>query len=1234
MAELRKPLQLQGAKAPRLVFVTGGPGTGKGTQCAKLVEELGFRHVSIGDLVRAEIRAGSEVGRSIESITKAGNLVPKEIVVGLLAQTLTAATGHTLLVDGFPRDTQQAAYLEQLGVKVDYILHFEADSDEELLKRLVERGRTSGRADDTEEVITHRFRVYKAESLPVLRLFEPFGVIRKVSCMGSISEVFQRTVRRLRPEVLCVLGPINSGKSTIVSLIAQRHKYRAIDFEAIKDSYKGESDEELTKRLVKKLGCMKRDTRVVIDSFPQTLSQARYFSVLSGDPDRVLYVHCSKEMAQIRRLLANKGTNLQLSPAQVGTRYLDFTATSRPLLGYLKGKLGRTYLEGSSENEDSAYVMAGLVRLLEPEVVLVRGLLTDSFLQFLKEKRGYTLVNCCNLLRLWRFGRGLSAADSEDSLSDDPEVLDLLRNSLYSGAGGQKYALYNFSLNSLDNFHAFTSQIASIRRVFYLYRSLSPALLDLPAQEDRCTKDLYSVERQLEPICLTFTSKSLTLQDSDSLFFTKAMQAGESLPSARLIIVEGPSKAGKTTVAKHLVAQYGWKLLDANAVVEETKKRLSTEEEPKDSLTFTEFGEGLVGFLRENKAHTFVLDGLVPMDVLTLPGGKAFKDLENLEGGAEEEDPDIPVIARVKSLVSRWSQFSKSYLFESMDTLVRLHCPEAALVHRLKKASEIAEADELPAEARNDLFESQVLATQLAAAAPYFPEAMAETRTVQVNTLEKSGAEVQVLLSGRFALRLIVVKTELESTMELWRHLCWTKQAFFCTFAEAALYATEKNDQLGADMRRLQASGEPLGIKDKLRVLSAYIDQRKLPGVKVAVVCNYPFTLSPDYPRAIDELLEMEKCVGLIAALVTFTPELEKDEVFLQDLPVRTRKVKLAVVPEKAEDEGAEEEESRPTERPSILAVPEPESPVPVWNNNEATNLTMAFQYFKGQSAYCVCEELPVSSPFAYVAGLLAQLWTPGQRYNFQLYTSPAFDHSLNMDLNKLRASFGSAREFYEPLPVDMTGLGKSSLSRLFSNAAAREFHAKHLKLPTVPFSTFFAAFSDVLKQEGMEITAGLRRAIHASVDRNKNGCVTAAEVNDFFIAWESPSRRAAVQTLAQQKDAKSKQSDATYKLFLVVTSSSPDPLTAAQSFKRGDTFLITEEGCPNSLRFCADRCTLFGRDGCKYPNDISFHSADTRIRPSHFSVLSKKAGYYLADHGGLTGVQVRVTDFPMVRYT
>lgn len=94
-------------------------------------------------------------------------------------------------------------------------MHFDTDREDILLDRLIERGRTSGRADDNEETILKRFFVYKAESVPVLALYEPFGYVRKVDCLAGIPLVLQRTLRALRCELFCLIGPKFGGKTNL-----------------------------------------------------------------------------------------------------------------------------------------------------------------------------------------------------------------------------------------------------------------------------------------------------------------------------------------------------------------------------------------------------------------------------------------------------------------------------------------------------------------------------------------------------------------------------------------------------------------------------------------------------------------------------------------------------------------------------------------------------------------------------------------------------------------------------------------------------------------------------------------------------------------------------------------------------------------------------------------------------------------------------------------------------------
>lgn len=156
------------ALAPHCVFVLGGPGSGKGTQCARIVAEFGYTHLSAGDLLRAEVTRGSAQGASITACISAGALVPVSVTLALLQQAMRAAPrGARFLIDGFPRALDQAIPFEAAIGAPRFVLSF--DCPEPVMRaRLLARGATSGRADDNAEVIGKRFRTYVEQSLPVL----------------------------------------------------------------------------------------------------------------------------------------------------------------------------------------------------------------------------------------------------------------------------------------------------------------------------------------------------------------------------------------------------------------------------------------------------------------------------------------------------------------------------------------------------------------------------------------------------------------------------------------------------------------------------------------------------------------------------------------------------------------------------------------------------------------------------------------------------------------------------------------------------------------------------------------------------------------------------------------------------------------------------------------------------------------------------------------------------------
>ena len=175
------------------IVLFGAPGCGKGTQAQRLKAHYGIEHVSTGEVIRDEIRRGTELGRSMESYIKAGKLAPDEIVIGMVANYVSEHK-HVkgCIFDGFPRTTVQAEEFDKLlarhGLKVD--IHV---PEEELVRRILLRGKDSGRADDaSEEVIRGRLDVYRQQTAVVSDYYAAQGKYASVNGTGSMEEVFSR----------------------------------------------------------------------------------------------------------------------------------------------------------------------------------------------------------------------------------------------------------------------------------------------------------------------------------------------------------------------------------------------------------------------------------------------------------------------------------------------------------------------------------------------------------------------------------------------------------------------------------------------------------------------------------------------------------------------------------------------------------------------------------------------------------------------------------------------------------------------------------------------------------------------------------------------------------------------------------------------------------------------------------------------------------------------------------
>ncbi|KAJ1689278.1 hypothetical protein LUZ63_013433 [Rhynchospora breviuscula] len=180
---------LLGHKKVTVVFVLGGPGSGKGTQCANIVEHYGFTHLSAGDLLRAEIKSGSENGTMIQNMIKEGKIVPSEVTIKLLQTAILESGNDKFLIDGFPRNEENRAAFERVtGIVPEFVLFFDC-SEEEMERRLL--GRNQGRVDDNIETIKKRFKVFVESSLPVVEHYESLGKVKRIDAAKPIPEVFE-----------------------------------------------------------------------------------------------------------------------------------------------------------------------------------------------------------------------------------------------------------------------------------------------------------------------------------------------------------------------------------------------------------------------------------------------------------------------------------------------------------------------------------------------------------------------------------------------------------------------------------------------------------------------------------------------------------------------------------------------------------------------------------------------------------------------------------------------------------------------------------------------------------------------------------------------------------------------------------------------------------------------------------------------------------------------------------
>mmetsp|Transcript_35995 Transcript_35995/g.84363 ORF Transcript_35995/g.84363 Transcript_35995/m.84363 type:complete len:490 (-) Transcript_35995:182-1651(-) len=347
--------------SPNVVFVLGGPGTGKGTQCLRIKEHFGYHHLSAGDLLREErSRPGSEHGELIESYIREGKIVPIEITLQLIEKAMRKLgwEGGRFLIDGFPRSFENlsgwnAAF--EGKVNIQFCIFFDC-SDQVMEARLLERSKTSGRADDNIDSIRKRFRVFKEESMPVVQTLESKGLLRRINAERSVEDVWATVKACFMPSVVFVLGGPGSGKGTQCSRISDRYGYNHLsagDLLREERSRPGSKHGELIEsyiregRLVpieitlalleaamRKLGW--EGGRFLIDGFPRSFENVRGWESALKDKVLVkccLFFECSESVMEARLLERGKTSGrADDNISSIRKRFHTFQEESMPVV--------------------------------------------------------------------------------------------------------------------------------------------------------------------------------------------------------------------------------------------------------------------------------------------------------------------------------------------------------------------------------------------------------------------------------------------------------------------------------------------------------------------------------------------------------------------------------------------------------------------------------------------------------------------------------------------------------------------------------------------------------------------------------------------------------------------------------------------------------------------------------------------------------------------------------------
>ncbi|EGR27160.1 hypothetical protein IMG5_201010 [Ichthyophthirius multifiliis] len=650
---------------PQIVFVCGGPGSGKKTQCERLVRDYHFYHISIDDLVRDEIKKETPEGLRFKESAAKGGQVLDDLVVNLILMQIKSKKSLKYLIDGFPQGINQALIYERKFKEIEFILNLQV-SDEILKERLLSRGQASSLADDNELAIMNQINTFHGITQPVLDFYENLGKVCTIDGSKEIDEVFKKIEEMIKPNIIFMYGPPCIGKSEISRSLSDKTKYMYINMSSFKKQHGNfKSDNELVNKLMNYLENAPQKN-FIIDDFFEEKENVEIFLLHFCKPWKVFHFDFQKYFVNQRIVQFSKKEKERLEKIADYEKYIQNKSSILSLIQKQDFFFQINNFVSVSDLQKSILLQ------IKPLVLYSNANdigLQEKYIQLLQKERYFINIDVDKQISL-EISRGTVLGNKMKAFEQTGQEIpwrqqsEMIQKILFMNPTQQRKFIisnlkeknvenlqkeFNFSFDFYVNFTQGDQNNNNDNQVYF--KKINPLL------------DFYSKGKYIEII-------EPKLEILDFYINTRPFYG----------FVLGPQGCGKTTISKYIANQYNYQLIDWEQTIEMLKVKLGGEEGPLEEISYVQLEKYFYEKMQKEKDNgRFLFDGwhqqysfanfqaflnkmgLPPTFLVFFQTEKeAFTQkykVKNEIAELQEED-----IAKIDEILNNWSQYENMIL--------------------------------------------------------------------------------------------------------------------------------------------------------------------------------------------------------------------------------------------------------------------------------------------------------------------------------------------------------------------------------------------------------------------------------------------------------------------------------------------------------------------------------------------------------------------------------------------